>query len=105
MNPIEFALSGLTEIELAAIAQATYAKPSPPGVSGLMAWIESALDVERHRRAGIDLPLPPPSAAIDESYEVAALKGAIALRDTAPDDRIHALFDAVVNVLTRVTRH
>ena len=70
-----------------------------------MAWIESIVDVERHRRSGIDLPLPPPSDAIDESEEVTAIEGAIALRDTAPNDRIHALFDALVNVLTRGTRH
>ena len=105
LDRVEVALSRLTEAELVAIAEATNAKAAPAGTEGLMAWIESAVDFERHRRSGIELPLAPPSAAIDESEEVTAIQGAIALRDTAPNDHIHALFDALVNVLTRGTRH
>ena len=82
LDLVEVALSCLTEAELVAIAEATYAKPAPTGTEGLMGWIESAVDVERHRRSGIELPLSPPSAAIDESEEVTAIQGAIALRAT-----------------------
>jgi hypothetical protein len=104
MDALEFALSRLAEAELTAIAKATYSTP-PIGPPGLLAWIESVVDLELHRRRGVDLPLREPSEAIPTDEEVPAVRAVLELRDRAADSRVRALYVALLDVLTRGPRH
>lgn len=101
MNPLEFALSRLTDDELSTTAAATYATTPP----GLRAWIEHCVDMEQHRRRGIQLPIKPPEEAIPPEEEVGALAAAIALWEAEHSDAVRTLYAAMVKLLSAGPRH
>ena len=104
MDPLEFALSRLTDDELSTTTAATYAVP-PPGPPGLLAWIEHCVDMEQHRRRGIQLPIKPPEEAIPPEEEVPALAAMIALWEAADRDNVRTLYAAMVKLLSKGPRH
>ncbi len=104
MNTIEGALSRLTEAELVAIAEATYAT-APAGSPGLLAGIRHCADVEQHWRRGTVLPIRPPDSAIPPEEDVQALAAMIALREAADADNVRTLYAAMVKLLSAGPRH
>lgn len=97
-------LARMTDTELSEIAAWTYAVPSS-GAPGLLAWIEHVVDVEQHRRRGIELPESAPAAAIDEIEDLPALRAALSFQDVAFMSRRAAFFSAVAATLLQGTRH
>jgi hypothetical protein len=104
MTPVEFALARMSVDELSATAAATYVTP-PPGPPGLVAWIEHCVDMELHRRQGTVLVMRAPSEAIPPEEDVPALAAMIALCKAADRDNVHALYAAMVKLLSDGPRH
>ena len=96
---ITAALATMTDVELRALAGATYVVPQI--APGLWAWLEQACDWEGNRRAGYDYELQPPEAAIPPEEDAVSIDAAISMRTEFAKDSaaVRALFDALVDPL------
>jgi hypothetical protein len=103
LKPVATALAELEDGELCALIDVT--NNVPQTVPGLFAWIGHACDWELNRRAGVDLPLHPPGAAIPPNEDAASTVAAMRLRarfnqnDGRDAGTVVAFFDAVIRVL------
>lgn len=104
MDALGTALARLTDDELAVLERAVEAiRPGPS--PNLVEWIGVAVDRERHRRSGIDLPALPIEEAIPPQESAIALATASAMRDAIGHGAVRELFAAVVALLSAGTRH
>lgn len=104
MEALATALVRLSDDELAALARAVEAmRPGPS--PNLVEWIGVAVDRERHRRSGIDLPALPIEEAIPSEESAVALATASAMREAIDPGSVRDLFAAIVALLSGGTRH
>ena len=100
LQPIVTALANLADSDLRGLVEAS--NDVEQIAPGLLAWLEAACDWELNRRQGVEYELQPPGAAIAPEDDEVSIGAAIALRTTFAGDSaaVHALFDALVKLLT-----
>ena len=103
LQPVADALAELAEAELRALA--VTANELVLEAAGLLLWLEHLADWELRRRAGSEVPLQSPDAAIAPEERAESVAAAMMLfdgfaegswADSAP---VVALFDAIIGVL------
>jgi hypothetical protein len=103
LRPVTAALAELEDMELRALVDA--ANELVLVAAGLLLWVEHIADWEINRRAGLELPLQPPNAAIPPEEDEHSIAAAAIIRAHVADSRdetdpMVALFDAILGALT-----
>lgn len=104
MDSICNRLSLLTDIELEALDLSIEAMQPGPAPN-LLEWLRIAVDREQHRRIGLELPDLPINEAIPPEESIVAMATATALRGTAKNDNVRALFHALCGELSEGPQH
>jgi hypothetical protein len=104
MDRIAKAPADLTDGELDALIVTV--DDCPQFAPSLLAWIAHICDWEQRRRAGHEIQLHAPEAAIDSSEDAAAIGGALLLTASLADagPAVTTLLDAIVAELTAEDR-
>ena len=105
LQSVADALSELADAELKAVVLAAHEMLLV--AAGLLSWVEHVADWEFNRRAGLELPLQPPDAAIPPEATIDSVVAATMIRDGFAESSgqeshpVVALFDAIIGAINR----